>query len=270
MNHTKQQIKLQKIKSIFLLIWKKSIVKTLPFSLINFIVTYNIVFPELSLRPNGIQNLLNSITWLVISKVCVREVISAMCNVSTIYIINKIISNETIYFLVAINHGFKKCLSYLGILVLYFLILISFPILFFISNKVYLHNEILLYIFVFLVFIPSVVMYIYCMLATYLLVIDQNSIKSSFVNSFYLVVGNWWYVFLLFLVECIVGLIFQNYTFMVDKFLKDSSNSLILLGILSCTIFITPLIHSLFVILVHVFKEGKQLKSSSLINFDNK
>ncbi|MGD0465381.1 MAG: hypothetical protein ABSA84_01615 [Gammaproteobacteria bacterium] len=225
---TKPQNMLQIIKTSFS-IWKRALIKTIPFSLIS-IIAHSILMPVFL----DFWDKLRGYKWdqfslnLIFSKHCILlggtivlyAIVFSITNVSIIYIINKIANNENVYFSQAITTGANKAFSQLLIHILYFIIFVIAIALFMVVLFTFpmddlLHLKLTIYICCILPFIPSAIIFVYIMFANYLLIIEENSIVDSIKNSFKLVLGNWRYTFGAFLM---ISILHSACSFILDSF----------------------------------------------------
>lgn len=200
--YTKNQPTIFKIIIASYLTWKKSLLMTIPFGLISLIAPYMLV-PDFVYKQISDQELLDSLSFGLVSRVVLNFIILLMTRISIIYIINNIVVDKKTYLLQTIKLSLKKCLAMLALEIAKLMVTFS-PILFFIPKtflSVFLHsNKLSLYICCLLAMIPGVIINVYFMPAIYLLIIDENNIVSSIKNSFYIISGRWWYMCGVFLI----------------------------------------------------------------------
>lgn len=256
------------IKTAFL-IWKRSLIKTIPFSLIfmiAYLVLVDVFFQKLAnynYEQFSLNLIFNKNHLLSGSKVILFVIIFSITNASTMYIINKVANDENVHFSQALTIGSKKAFSQLLIFILYFMILLIAPmlliVLLYIIPNAFLYFKFVIYLYIILAFIPSIIMMVYFMFAMYQLIIEENSIIDAFKNSFTLVLGNWWYTFGTFLIistiPSICSFIFDNFyiknSIYINFFLKNSFS----------IIFITPLSYAFIIAVLYNLKAKNMVLS---------
>ncbi|MGA2846949.1 MAG: hypothetical protein ABSF68_16180, partial [Candidatus Acidiferrales bacterium] len=105
--------------------------------------------------------------------------------------------------------------------------------------------------------IPGYIIFVYLMFATYQPIIEDDSIIDSIKNSFNLISGNWWYMFVVSLIIYSVAPYIYNLVF-DHLFIKDSVYVSFFLKNIFSAIFGLPLLHAFMITILYSLKEKKR------------